>query len=152
MTSAAVAAGARRGANFRNLYVLPAALLIGGAGVVYFGMRWKTTPGWAALVVGLFGMWILIHELRGVAIANRVLSFPHRPLRSLPLVSLSRRQVPLPQLEEMTVLRPWFGLQVVLLEGGFGAERLLFHSRNARMKFLEVVKAELPRVRVYRAQ
>jgi hypothetical protein len=58
--------------------------------------------------------------------------------------------VPLPQLEEMTVLRPWCGLQVVLLEGGFGAERLLFHSRKARMKFFEAMKAELPGIRIYR--
>jgi hypothetical protein len=132
--------------------VLIAALLVGCLAVVYFGMRWKTPPGWLALVVALFCVWFLILELRGVAIANRSLSFPQRPLRSLLLLSLWRRQIPLPQLEEMTVLRPWCGLQVVLLEGGFGVERLLFHSRTARMKFLEAVKAELPRVRVYRAQ
>src|SRR5262249_23459055 len=118
----------------------------------HFGMSWKTPQGWVALAVGLFCAWLLFLELRGVAIANRSLSFPQRPLRPLLLLSLSRRQIPLPELEEMTVLRARCGFQVVLLEGGFGAERLLFHSRTARMKFLDAVKAELPRVRVYRAQ
>jgi hypothetical protein len=54
-------------------------------------------------------------------------------------------------LEEMTVLRPWCGLQVVLLECPFGAERALFHSRKARMKFFDTVKSGLRDVRIYRS-
>jgi hypothetical protein len=66
--------------------------------------------------------------------------------------SIWRRRVPLRDLDEMTVLRPCCGLQVVLLDGRFGSERLLFHSRNARMKFFEAVKAKLPDIRIYRTQ
>jgi hypothetical protein len=44
----------------------------------------------------------------------------------------------------MTVLRPWLGLGVVLLERQFSAERLLFHSR-VRLEFFEAVTVRLPR-------
>jgi len=52
----------------------------------------------------------------------------------------------------MTVLRPWLSLEIVLLEGRFGAERLLFHSRNARLKFFDAVKTKSPGIKIYRAQ
>jgi hypothetical protein len=52
----------------------------------------------------------------------------------------------------MTSLRPWMGLEVILLEGRFGADRVLFQSRNARLKFFEAVKAKAPEVRIYRAR
>jgi hypothetical protein len=54
------------------------------------------------------------------------------------------------ELQEMTVLPRWCGLQVVLVEGAFGAERLLFQSRSVRMKFFEAVKAQVPGIRIYR--
>ena len=79
-------------------------------------------------------------------------SFQRRPFRWLPIFSVWRRRVLLRDLDEMTVLRPWCGLQVVLLEGGFGAERLLFHSRKARMKFFEAVMTKLPDIRIYRTR
>jgi hypothetical protein len=53
-------------------------------------------------------------------------------------------------LEEMTVLRPWLGLEVVLLEGQFSAERLLFHSRASRLEFFAAVTVRLPE-RIYRS-
>jgi hypothetical protein len=152
VTSAAIATSARKPVNVRNPYVLLAALLVAALGLGYFVLRSKAPPGWLALVLGLFSVWMVLLELRGVSVAADAVSFPRRPFRWLPILSVWRRRVPLRDLDEMTVLRPWCGLQVVLLEGRFGAERVLFHSRKARLAFFETVKANLPDVRIYRTQ
>jgi hypothetical protein len=69
-------------------------------------------------------------ELRGVVLEKGILSFPQRPLKWLPVFSFRQRRVSSADLEEVTVLRAWCGLQVVLLEGPLGAERVLFHWRR----------------------
>jgi hypothetical protein len=152
MTSAAITSSARKRVSVRNRYVLLASLLAAGLALGYFVLRSKAPPGWLALALGLFCVWLFLLELRGVVVRADTLSFPRRPIRWLPIFSIWRRRVPLRDLDEMTVLRPWCGLQVVLLDGRFGSERLLFHSRNARMKFFEAVKAKLPDIRIYRTQ
>jgi len=152
MTSAAIATPERKRVSVRNRYVLLGSLLLGGLGLAYFVLRSKAPPGWLALALGLFCVWLFLLELRGVVAAADTVSFPRRPLRWLPIFSLWRRRVPLRDLEEITVLRPWCGLQLVLLDGRFGTEHLLFHSRKARMKFFEAVKAMLPDIRIYRSQ
>jgi hypothetical protein len=152
MTSAAIATSAGKHVSVRNRYVLFASLLVAGIGLGYFVLRSKAPPGWLALALGLFCVWLFLLELRGVVVRADTVSFPRRPFRWLPILSVWRRRVPLRDLDEMTVLRPWCGLQVVLLEGRFGTERLMFHSRTARMKFFEAVKAKLPDIRIYRTQ
>ncbi len=152
MTSAAIATFAGKRVSVRNRYVLLASLLVAGLGLGYFVVRSKTPPGWLALALGLLCAWLFLLELWGVVVGADSVSFPCRPIRWLPIFSAWRRRVPLRDLDEVTVLRPWCGLQVVQLEGGFGTERLLFHSRTARMKFLDAVKAKLPGIRIYRTQ
>jgi hypothetical protein len=152
MTSAAIATSDGKRVSVRNRYVLLALLLVAGLGLGYFVLRSKAPLGWLALALGMFCVWLFLLELKGVVVRADTVSFSRRPFRSLPIFSVWRCQVPLRHLEEMTVLRPWCGLQVVLLEGRFGTERLLFHSRKARMKFVEAVKARLPDIRIYRAQ
>ena len=44
----------------------------------------------------------------------------------------------------------FMGLQMVLMEGSFGADLLTFSNRAARLKFFEVVKERAPRVKIYR--
>jgi hypothetical protein len=151
MTSAVIASAGKR-VSVRNRYVLLASLLVAGLGLGYFVLRSKAPPGWLALALGLFCVWLFLLELRGVVVRADTVSFPRRPFRWLPILSVWRSRIHLRDLDEMTVLRPWCGLQVVLLEGRFGNERLLFHSRKARMKFFEAVKAKLPDVRIYRTQ
>jgi hypothetical protein len=150
-TSAAVATAARNRLSVRNPYVLVGSLFAGSLGLGYFVLG-SPPLGWFALALGLFCVWLFVLELRGVAVNADVLSFPSRPLRWLPIFSVWRRRVPMRDLEEMTVLRPWCGLQVVLLDGRCGVERSLFHSRNSRLKFFDAVKAKLPGIRIYRAQ
>jgi hypothetical protein len=150
-TGAAVATGARKRLSVRNPYVLAGSLSVGSLGLGYFVLG-STPLGWFALALGLFCIWLFVLELRGVVVNADTLSFPSRPVRWLPIFAVGRRRVPMRDLEEMTVLRPWCGLQVVLLDGGCGVERLLFHSRNSRLKFFDAVKAKLPTIRIYRAQ
>jgi hypothetical protein len=152
MTSAAIAPSAGKRVNVRNRYVLLASLLAAVLGLGYFVLRSKAPPGWLALALGLSCVWLFLLELRGVMVRADTVSSPRRPFRWLPILSVWRRRVPLQDLDEMTVLRPWCGLQVVLFEGRFGAERLLFHSRKARVKFVAAVKAKQPSIRIYRAQ
>jgi len=152
MTSAAVATAARKRLSVRNPYVLAGSVLVGSLGLGYFVLGSTTPLGWFALALGLFCVWLFVLEVRGVVVNADALSFPSRPFRWLPIFSVWRRRVPMQDLEEMTVLSPWCGLQVVLLDGRCGVERLLFHSRNSRLKFFDAVKAKLPAIRIYRAQ
>jgi hypothetical protein len=135
----------------RNRYVLFGSFLVGVLALSFFALRWKTPAGWAAVALGLVCLWLFVLELRGLVLKEGLVSFPHRPVRWFPIFSFGQRSLSLRQLEEMTVLPTWWGLQVVLLEGPFGAERVLFHSRSARMKFFDAVKAETPDVRIYRS-
>ena len=152
MTTAAVAIPANKTVSIRNRYVLLGSISATCAGIAYFLLRPQTPPGWLALALSVLCVWIFLLELRGVSVKADTLSFAHRPLRWLPIVCVWRRQLALKDLEEMTSLRPWLNFEVVLLEGQFEAGRLLFHSRNARLKFFEAVKERAPAVRIYRAR
>ena len=152
MTTAAAATSERKNVGIRNLYVLLGSISATCAGIAYFLLTPQTPPGWLALALSVLCVWIFLLELRGVSVKADTLSFAHRPLWWLPIVSVWRRQLALKDLEEMTSLRPWLNFEVVLLEGQFEASRLLFHSRNARLKFFEAVKERTPAVRIYRAR
>jgi hypothetical protein len=152
LSTAAVAIPANRTVGIRNLYVLLGSISATCAGIAYFLLTPQTPPGWLALALSVLCVWIFLLELRGVSVKADTLSFAHRPLWWLPIVSVWRRQLALKDLEEMTSLRPWLNFEVVLLEGQFEASRLLFHSRNARLKFFEAVKKRAPAVRIYRAR
>jgi hypothetical protein len=132
--------------------MLLGSILVACAALGYFALRFKTLPGLLALALCIFCVWHFVLEVRGVVVNANTLSFPRRPLAWLPVFSVWRRRVPLKDLDEMTVLRPWLSLEIVLLEGRFGAERLLFHSRNARLKFFDAVKTKSPGIKIYRAQ
>ena len=151
MTSAAIATPTRRRVGIRNSYLSIGSLFLGAVGLGNFVTRWNSPSGWLGLALGAFCVWLFIIELRGVTVDRGMLSFPRRPLRWLPIFSIWRQQIATIELHEMTVLPRWYGLQVVLVEGAFGAERLLFQSRSVRMKFFEAVKAQAPGIRIYRA-
>jgi len=152
MTTAAVAIPANKTVSIRNRYVLLGSISATCAGIAYFLLRPQTPPGWLALALSVVCIWVFLLELRGVSVKGDTLSFAHRPLRWLPIICTWRRHLPLKDLEEITSLRPWLNFEVVLLEGQFEAGRLLFHSRNARLKFFETVKARAPAVRIYRTR
>jgi hypothetical protein len=151
MTSAAIVTPTRRRVGIRNSYLSIGSLFLGAVGLGYFVTRWNSPSGWFGLALGILCVWLFTIELRGVTVDGGMLSFPRRPLRWLPVVSIWWQQVATIDLQEMTVLPRWCGLQVVLIEGAFGAERLLFQSRSVRMKFFEAVKAQAPSIRIYRA-
>src|SRR5271168_1958738 len=137
MTSAAIVTPATKNVVVRNLSVLFGLVLVGGAGLAYFILDAKALPGWRALALALCVLcaWFFLLELLGVVVTAETMSFPRRPLGWFPIVSIWRRRIRLGELDEMTLLRPWLGLQVVRLDGQFGKACLLFHSRSARLKF-----------------
>jgi hypothetical protein len=151
MTSAAIVTPTRRRVGIHNSYLSFGSFFLGAVGIGFFVTRWNSPSGWLGLALGILCVWLFIIELRGVTVDSGMLSFPQRPLRWLPVFSIWRQQVATIELQEMTVLPRWCGLQVVLVEGAFGAQRLLFKSRTARMKFFEAVKAQVPGIRIYRA-
>jgi hypothetical protein len=150
MTSAAIVAPTRRRVGIRNSYLSIGLFFLGTVGIGFFVTRWNSPSGWLGLAFGILCVWLFIMELRGVTVDRGMLSFPRRPFRWLPVFSIWRQQLATIELQEMTVLPRWCGLQVVLVEGAFGAERLLFQSRSLRMKFFEAVKAQVPGIRIYR--
>jgi hypothetical protein len=152
MTDAAVATPAREKVSARNRNVLLGLLLPGCAGLAFFLLKSNAPPGWPALALCVFCAWHFLLELPGVVVTADTLSFPRRPLRWFPILSIWRRRIPLRELDEMTLLHSWWGLQVVRLVGQFGTAYLLFDSRKTRLKFFDAVKAGLPHIMIYRAE
>jgi hypothetical protein len=152
MTDAAVAIPVRGVVSARNRNVLLVLLLFGCAGLAYCLLKSNALPGWPAFALCAFCAWNFLLELPGVVVTADTLSFPRRPLHWFPIVSLWWRRIPLRELDEMTLLHPWWGLQVVRLVGQFGTAYLLFDTRKTRLKFFDAVKAILPHVMIYRTE
>jgi hypothetical protein len=142
----------RKTKRFWNWKLIGAEFILATAGVwgfVFLGPRMERL---GALGVGILGLWLLSREIRGLAINDRVFAFPTGRLRWLPILSLGRRvRVNPASLRELTVVSPWFGFQVVVIQGGFGRELLVFQSRGQRLRFMSVVEKICPDVQMFRA-
>jgi hypothetical protein len=103
----------------------------------------------AGLVVGILGIWLLLSEFRGFAVARKAISFPSR-FAKLPILSLRRMNVSPASVRELTVMQTWFSFQVVEIYGGFGTELLLFQIRGQRLRFTSALEAICPNAHVYR--
>jgi hypothetical protein len=152
MTDAVIATPSRKSVSVRNRNILLGLLFAGCGGLAYFLLKSSARPGWPALALSILCAWLFLLELPGVFVTSDTLSFPRRPLRWFPIFSLWWRRIPLRELDEMTLLHPWWGLQVVRLVGHFGTAYLLFDTRKTRLKFFDAVKAVLPHVMIYRTE
>src|SRR5439155_15218411 len=126
---------------FRNWYLVAAAVMGISGGL---GIYWKWTPSllaWGGLVIFAYSVWLLLLEGRGIIIENQTLSIPTRPLPWLPIFALSRLRLPVEALKDITYVGSWLGMEQVLLnQHQLDRQQLLFHTREARRIFFEIVK------------
>jgi hypothetical protein len=132
--------------NWRLLGLALALTLAGGV-LAFRGGSPSTALAGAALA--LVGVKIIIQELPGVRVGPDNLSFPARPLGSLPLLAFGRRTAPLADVVELLVARRWLLLERVRLETTMGDHLLVFDSRSARKRFTDVLKTRCG-VKIYR--
>jgi len=146
-TEANVTPGQR--VSIRNRHVLVGSISIACAGI--FARMADAPPGWLwlALTFSAVCVWIFVLELPGVAVAPTSLSFPRRH-SWFPIFPIWRRRLLLSQVDGMTLLPPWYGFQVVRLDGQFGSERLLFDTRKARLRWFDAVRGQRPHIAIYR--
>jgi hypothetical protein len=134
----------------RNRYLVPAALLGISGGL---GMYWTLMPSLLALgglVISAYGVRLLFLEGQGIIIEKRTLSFPTRPLPWLPIFALTRAQLPMEQISDLTYVGSWMGMDRVFLNHQSDRQTLLFHSREARRLFFGTMEREVPTIQIYR--
>ncbi len=135
--------------RFWNWKLIGGEIILTVLGGYLFLAQAPRLSGMAGLVVGVLGIWLLLSEFRGFAVAPKAISFPSR-FAKLPILSFRRINVSPASVRELTVMRTWFGFQVVEIYGGFGTELLLFQSRGQRLRFTSAVEAICPNANVFR--
>jgi hypothetical protein len=110
-------------------------------------------PGWAGLIAGALIVLSLSREFRGLVVdSRRGVSFPRGRLAGFPILSLGRRlETGTASLRVLVVLEPWYGFQVVEIEGWFGSELLVFQSRDQRLRFMSAFEEICPDVPIRKA-
>ena len=136
--------------RFRNWGIVFLELAVAAAAFWFAARRGASPVGLIALVVGVYCLWSAFAEFRGVYIGRSGFAWPAKRLRWFPLVLSGRRKLDLEDVSEMTVAPNWAGHHILIVEGGFGTDLLMFSSRESRMKFFEAVKERVPNVKIYR--
>ena len=103
-----------------------------------------------ALLVALFGLWLLIQEFRGLSIGAQIISLPSGRSAAFPVLFRGRRKIAIETLRELTVSDRWYGFEIVTIQGGFGSEVLVFQSRGQRLRFMGAVEKIRPDVQMFR--
>ena len=135
--------------RFWNWKLIGGEIILTALGVDLFFGQAPRLSGMAGLVLGVLGVWLLLWEFRGFAVAPNAISFPSR-FAKLPILTLRRISVSPASVRELTVLDPWLSIQMVEIYGGFGTELLLFQSRGQRLRFTSAVGEICPNVPLYR--
>ena len=113
--------------RFWNWKLIGLEFFMAAAGIYGFLTFGARSPRIAWLGIGVLGVWLLSREFRGVAINSERISLPTGRPRQFPILSLGPRQWLKPaSLRELTVMRAWYGFEVVEIQGGFGSELLVF--------------------------
>jgi hypothetical protein len=146
-SSAPMARAPLEAERFRN-WKLIGAEIIAAAVAIYLFVAWAPeAPGWAGLAAAVSIVLLLIREFRGISINSRGISFQRGRLERFPILSLGRElEVGAGGIRELMVMRPWRGFQLVQLEGWFGAELLVFQSRDQRRRFMTAFEKICPNV------
>ena len=135
--------------QFWNWKLICSEIILTALGVYMFDAQVPRSSGMAGLVLGILGVWLLLSEFRGFAVAPNAISFPSR-FAKLPILTFRRMSVSPASLRELTVLDPRLSFQMVEIYGGFGTELLLFQSRGQRRRFTSAVGEICPSVQLYR--
>jgi hypothetical protein len=139
--------------RFRNWKLIGLEIAAAGIAVFVF-VAWEPgLLGWAGLAAGILIVWPLSRELRGLTISGRGMSFPRGRLARFPILSLGRQfRTGTAGLRELIVIEPWYGFQVVEIEGWFGSELLVFQSRAQRRRFMIAFDEICPDVPIRKAR
>lgn len=106
-----------------------------------------------AALLAIYPLQSLVAERLGVRIDSDGVVAPRRIFNSLPLLTLWRERIPVPEISYLLSLRPsWAGERVILVTHAQQAKLLLFRSRAERLSFFERVTRASPSVDVYRAE
>ena len=107
--------------------------------------------GWVGLVTLVPLGLLLSREVRGLSIDSRGVSFPRGRLQRFPVLSFGRKlEAGAGGIRELMVMEPWHGFEVVRMEGWFGAELLVFQSRDQRLRFMSAFEEICPDVPIRR--
>jgi hypothetical protein len=137
--------------RFRNWKLIGVEMIATGLAIFVFIAWAPGLPGWAGLAAGVAIVWPLSREFRGLTINSRGISLPRGRLSRFPILSLGRRlETGTASLRELMVFEPWHGFQVVEIEGWFGAELLVFQSRDQRRRFMRAFEEICPNVPITR--
>ena len=136
--------------GFRNWKLIGTEIVATGLGVVGFSEWAPGLPGMVGFVIAILGLWLLSREVRGVAINPQMISLPSNRWRRFPILYSGRRRVDPGRLRELTVTRPWYGFQIVRIQGDFGTETLVFQTRRQRQRFMSVVESICPNAEIFR--
>ena len=136
--------------SLRTWQLVLAYLAVGFVGLAVFVFRAPQNIGLLAAPVALFAFAQMYFELRGVRVGVQDCAWPTGRDRSFPYFSFGRRKVALESISEISVSRGQAGMEMILVEGDFGGDFVLFSSRAARVRFCDAIKQRAPRVRIYR--
>lgn len=141
----------RKTKRFWNWKLISAEFILAAVGIAGFIFLRPRIEQLGGLGLGILGLWLLSREILGLAINGQVLAFPTGRLPWLPILSLGRRvRIKPSSLRELTVVNPWYGFQVVEIQGGFETELLVFQTRGQRLRFMSVVEGICPDVQMFR--
>jgi hypothetical protein len=135
--------------RFWNWKLIGGEIFLTALGVYLFLDQAPRSSVVAGLVLAILGVWLLLSEFRGFAVAPKAISFPSR-FAPLPILSLRRMSVSPASVRELTIVQTWFSFQLVEIYGGFGTELLVFQSRGQRRRFTSAVGEICPNVPLYR--
>jgi hypothetical protein len=136
--------------RFWNWKLISLELIVVALGIYGFDGLHNRLLRVVALVVALFGLWLLVREFRALSIGAEMISLPSGRSAAFPLLSRGRRKVAIDALRELTVTDPWYTFEIVTIQGAFGSEVLVFQSRGQRLRFMSAVERIRPDVPMFR--
>jgi hypothetical protein len=149
-SSRTTAGGPLKTQRFRNWKLIVFEIVVTALAASSF-LAWEPgLLGWVGLVAGILIVWPLSRESIGLAINSRGVSLPRGRLARFPILALGRGlETGTAGLHhKLMVMAPWYGFQVVEIQGWFGSELLVFQSRVQRRRFVSAFEEICPDVSI----
>ena len=152
-SSRTTAPAPRKSQRFRNWKLIGFEIIVTALAASAF-LAWEPgLLGWVGLVAGILLVWPLSREFIGLAITSRGVSLPCGRLARFPILALRRGlETGTAGPPNLMIMRPWYGFQVVVIEGWFGSELLVFQSRAQRRRFVSAFEEICPDVSITKAR
>jgi len=130
----------------RSLPMCAAWLILTGACLALLSVRTNPLEILFLLLLTIYGMQAFIAESLGICVSKKSISFPRRSISGLPFLVLWRARIKCADIDQMSS-RPRVRVRV---EKSTGERlRLDFPSRQARLRFFQLVKRADPWISIY---